>query len=64
MVLSLQIAELQVQSQGLERERDFYFAKLRDIEMVCQENEADPVVPLVLEVMYATQVSHREQCSP
>lgn len=62
MVLSLQIAELQVQSQGLETERDFYFAKLRDIEMVCQENEADPVVPLVLEVMYATQVSHGEKC--
>lgn len=50
-----QIAELEVQSQGLESERDFYFAKLRDIELVCQENDADPVVPLILEIMYATQ---------
>ena len=26
--------------------------------MVCQQNEADPVVPMILEIMYATQVSH------
>ena len=63
MVLSFQIAELEVQSQGLESERDFYFAKLRDIELVCQENDADPVVPLILEIMYATQVSHEENRS-
>ena len=57
-MLSFQVAELELQSQGLERERDFYFAKLRDVEMVCQQNEADPVVPMILEIMYATQVSH------
>ena len=60
MALSFQIAELEVQSQGLETERDFYFAKLRDIEMICQENDADPIVPGILEIMYATQVSPRK----
>ena len=59
-MLSFQVAELELQSQGLETERDFYFAKLRDVEMVCQQNEADPVVPMILEIMYATQVSHEE----
>ena len=38
-------------------ERDFYFSKLRDIEVVCQENEGQPVVALIMEIMYATQVS-------
>ena len=52
-----QIAELQVQSSGLETERDFYFSKLRDIEMVCQENEGEPFVSQILDIMYATQVS-------
>ena len=52
-----QIAELQVTCTGLETERDFYFAKLRDIEVLCQESEDNPLVQPVLEVMYATQVS-------
>ena len=56
MMLSFQIAEFEVQSQGLESERDFYFAKLRDIEVICQENSDDPIVPQILEIMYATQV--------
>lgn len=49
--------------EGLEKERDFYFGKLRDIEMYCQEHENDEsltgkgVIKSILNVLYATDVS-------
>ena len=52
------IAELQVTAQGMETERDFYFSKLRQIEVVCQEmEESSPLTQQILEIMYATEVS-------
>lgn len=44
---------------GLEKERDFYFGKLRDIEVLCQEaeeNDATGLVQKILAILYATEV--------
>lgn len=44
---------------GLEKERDFYFGKLRDIEVMCQDcdNTATaPIIQKILDVLYATEV--------
>lgn len=48
--------ELKASIDGLEKERDFYFGKLRDIEVLCQESEAEslPVIKKILEILYAT----------
>ena len=45
--------------EGLEKERDFYFGKLRDIEVLCQEHEAAEltVVKQIMDILYATEVS-------
>jgi RP/EB family microtubule-associated protein len=41
----------------LEKERDFYFGKLRDIEVLCQnESEKTPLIEEILKVLYATEV--------
>lgn len=50
--------DLKVTVDGLEKERDFYFGKLRDIELLCQENEGgNPVLTKIMGVLYATEVT-------
>lgn len=51
---------LRATTEGLERERNFYFDKLRNIEEMLQEfqdggsNDASTVVPGIFQVLYAT----------
>ncbi|XP_017867364.1 PREDICTED: microtubule-associated protein RP/EB family member 1 isoform X11 [Drosophila arizonae] len=54
----LDIMDMRLNLEGLEKERDFYFSKLRDIEILCQEaDEAEPaqLVQKILDILYATE---------
>merc|ERR1711879_519274 len=62
--LNSQVVELKLSIDGLEKERDFYFAKLRDIELMVQEyadsEEEDKVedkalAQRLLDILYATE---------
>lgn len=58
------LMELKLTVDGLEKERDFYFSKLRDIELICQEHESEnnPVLSKIIDILYATEVRGR-RCS-
>jgi RP/EB family microtubule-associated protein len=52
-----EVSRLKLIVEDLEKERDFYFGKLRDIEITCQANEvaeAQPIVDKIQEILYAT----------
>lgn len=56
--LSGQVTDLKLNLDGLEKERDFYFSKLRDIEILCQEDDEanpHPLVQKIMEILYATE---------
>uniref|UniRef100_A0A1B6DNN5 Microtubule-associated protein RP/EB family member 1 n=2 Tax=Clastoptera arizonana TaxID=38151 RepID=A0A1B6DNN5_9HEMI len=55
--LNSQMNELKFTIDGLEKERDFYFGKLRSIEVLCQENETEEstVLKKILDILYATE---------
>ncbi|XP_029965955.1 microtubule-associated protein RP/EB family member 3-like isoform X2 [Salarias fasciatus] len=55
--LHQQVLDMKLTIDGLEKERDFYFGKLRDIELICQENENDnnPVLSKIIDILYATE---------
>lgn len=55
--LNSELTALQLTVEGLEKERDFYFGKLRDIEVHCQEDEhaGAPIVEKIMAILYATE---------
>lgn len=62
--LTNQVMDMRLNLEGLEKERDFYFSKLRDIEILCQEAEdadATPIIQKILEILYATEVVWNSQ---
>lgn len=53
--LNRQIDKLTMDKEGLEKERDFYFNKLREIEIICQDHDALGHVKEIMDVLYATE---------
>ncbi|EJU02968.1 hypothetical protein DACRYDRAFT_21343 [Dacryopinax primogenitus] len=61
--LQTQVRELQTNMEGLEKERDFYFGKLRDIEILVQqqadalaaEGKDDDVLKEIQKILYSTE---------
>ncbi|GMP33494.1 hypothetical protein CsSME_00006790 [Camellia sinensis var. sinensis] len=53
--LNKEITDLQLSVDVLEKERDFYFAKLRDIEILCQTPELEhiPMAVAIKKILYA-----------
>ncbi|KAL1210253.1 Microtubule-associated protein RP/EB family member 1A [Cardamine amara subsp. amara] len=54
-----ELADLKLSVDILEKERDFYFSKLRDVEILCQTPELDdvPIVGAVKKILYATDAN-------
>lgn len=45
---------VRISYEGLKKERDFFFKKLRGIEIICQKNDDDnPIINKILSVLYA-----------
>ncbi|KAF0890789.1 hypothetical protein E2562_004275 [Oryza meyeriana var. granulata] len=53
--LSEKIADLKISVDSAEKERDFYFSKLRDIEILCQRPELEhlPMTKAIKKILYA-----------
>ena len=56
--LTSQVQTMQLTVEDLEKERDFYFGKLRDMEVICQEEEGanSDLIQRILAILYATAV--------
>ncbi|XP_077409374.1 microtubule-associated protein RP/EB family member 3-like isoform X2 [Vanacampus margaritifer] len=56
--LNQQLLDMKLTLHELEKEREFYFGKLRDIELICQDGEsenASSVLNKIMDVLYATE---------
>ena len=53
--MSSSVAELKLTVESVEKERDFYFTKLRDVEILCQrpEHASTPLGIAVAQILYA-----------
>lgn len=54
--------DVKLKAEGLQKERDFYYNKLRDIESFCRVMEdgyQDPTTTRILALIYETQVKHK-----
>jgi microtubule-associated protein, RP/EB family len=49
---------MKLTTEALEKERDFYFGKLRDIEVLCQEAPPSDsnLIEKITAILYATEV--------
>ncbi|XP_041660039.1 microtubule-associated protein RP/EB family member 2 isoform X2 [Cheilinus undulatus] len=54
--LTEQVNTLKLALEGVEKERDYYFGKLREVELLCQEQgeENGPFVERLMEVLYSS----------
>lgn len=48
----MQVAELKLMIDSLEKERDFYFGKLREVEVLAQNTEKTPFSEQLLGILY------------
>lgn len=55
--LESELAQLKSDFEALERERDFYYGKLRDLEVLCQQSGEETTVDKkkMLDILYATE---------
>ena len=51
--LRAEVTQLKVLIDKIEKERDFYFGKLRSVEVYCQQNEEEPNLKHILELLYS-----------
>jgi hypothetical protein len=58
----MQINELKMNTDTLDKEREFYFGKLRDIEEMLQKRglDQDPLGSEILKILYASEEEHVE----
>ncbi|XP_061878490.1 microtubule-associated protein RP/EB family member 2 isoform X1 [Entelurus aequoreus] len=61
--LTDQVNTLKGALEGVEKERDYYFSKLREVELLCQEQGEDnaPFVDRLMEVLYASDDQERTE---
>jgi RP/EB family microtubule-associated protein len=53
--LSMKMTELQVTVSNLAKERDFYFSKMRQIEILCATQESNPLCDEIKKILYDDQ---------